>query len=566
MTHDESGAKGRAHDKQRGGFYTPPEVCDFVARWALACDPKTVLEPSCGEGRFLTALARQAEKTGVELPVVTAIERDEGEACKARSSALAAGMAEAGAEITTAGFFKHYLYRIDGQKTFDAVIGNPPYIRYQRFTGEESGYAAALLKAHGIGISRLSNAWMAFLALGADAVSAKGRLGMVLPAELLYTPGSERLRALLAGKFKRIIAITFKKPIFPDLLQDTVLLLADRSPASGKGLSILNLESTAELLIDTHVAASEAACERHNAQALSQNWLLASLSREQRAILDRLNRDPRIAQATELFEVNTGITTGENAFFILNRERAARAKLHARDLKPIVSKAAHVSGLVFAKSDYKELLDSGARVILYDPECTKQGVPLRKSAEQYIWDSEENGLGLTRKCQDRQDGDMWHIPPHSWKPQALLGRHIHKTPAIVLNPAGVQATDAFNKIRFTKGVNGALVAAAFLNSYTLALAEMKGTVYGGGVLSIYPGTVRRLRIPMPGAEHLDLRRLDELFRAGRFEEILNETDEALLMRGLGLSGTEVTQIRSVWTEFRKRRLLKNKKGRARRQG
>lgn len=43
--------------KLRGGFYTDHDIASFLARWVLEKKPKSVLEPSCGDGAFLEAIA-----------------------------------------------------------------------------------------------------------------------------------------------------------------------------------------------------------------------------------------------------------------------------------------------------------------------------------------------------------------------------------------------------------------------------------------------------------------------------------------------------------------------------
>src|ERR1039458_8041915 len=51
-------------DKLRGGYYTSPEVASWLCSWAIRSVKETVLEPSCGNGVFLTAAARRYEELG----------------------------------------------------------------------------------------------------------------------------------------------------------------------------------------------------------------------------------------------------------------------------------------------------------------------------------------------------------------------------------------------------------------------------------------------------------------------------------------------------------------------
>ena len=75
-------------------------------------------------------------------------------------------------------------------------------------------------------------------------------------------------------------------------------------------------------------------------------------------------------------------------------------------------------------------------------------------------------------------------------------------------------TDTLHKERFHEGVDGSAVASAFLNTYTLALSETLGRSYGGGVLTFEPGEMRKMRIPMKGADKLDIKKIDRLQREG----------------------------------------------------
>ena len=49
--------KNETSQKLRGGYYTPRDLASFLARWVGQINPKDVLEPSCGDGVFFSALA-----------------------------------------------------------------------------------------------------------------------------------------------------------------------------------------------------------------------------------------------------------------------------------------------------------------------------------------------------------------------------------------------------------------------------------------------------------------------------------------------------------------------------
>ena len=67
--------------KLRGGYYTDLDIAAFLARWVLQTRPKRVLEPSCGDGVFIAAIAQSDHSS---LRDLVAFEIDPKEAAKAR--------------------------------------------------------------------------------------------------------------------------------------------------------------------------------------------------------------------------------------------------------------------------------------------------------------------------------------------------------------------------------------------------------------------------------------------------------------------------------------------------
>jgi len=76
-------------------------------------------------------------------------------------------------------------FAVGADPAFDVVIGNPPYIRYQDFTGEARARARAREAAirGGISPTGLASSWAAFTVHSALFLRKGGRLVFVLPAE-----------------------------------------------------------------------------------------------------------------------------------------------------------------------------------------------------------------------------------------------------------------------------------------------------------------------------------------------------------------------------------------------
>lgn len=132
-------------------------------------------------------------------------------------------------------------------------------------------------------------------------------------------------------------------------------------------------------------------------------------------------------------------------------------------------------------------------------------------------------------------------------------------PRMILNKREMLVTNNLHKIRFSEGIDGSLVTAAFLNIYTLAISELIGRGYSSGLLELTPNTIRQLRIPMRMAERLDFQKIDDWQRTGEINKILEYTDSVLLHEGLGLTDDEIKMLHDIWDRLRNKRLNRNKK-------
>ncbi len=187
--------------KARGAFFTPPVLANFLARWAIHGNPTArVLDPACGEGVFLLAAACRLRELGaVEEKLDDQVHGvDLHQASLAETSRL---LEEEGldANLVPANFFElvppSELFSSFGP--FDAVVGNPPFVRYQQHNGEARRVSALAALRQGVRLSGLASSWAALLVHAAAFLEPEGRLAMVLPAELLTVGYAEPIRQWL---------------------------------------------------------------------------------------------------------------------------------------------------------------------------------------------------------------------------------------------------------------------------------------------------------------------------------------------------------------------------------
>lgn len=283
--------------KLRGGYYTPQPIARFLAEWVSKAGSKT-LEPSVGDGAILSELS--------PLGTPTAIELLSEEAEKAQSST--------GINVHIGDFFTWFTESRYG--TFDGVAGNPPYVRFGNWDEEHRTSAFELMEEVGLKPTKLTNAWLPFVVASILAVRPGGRVGLVLPAELLQVDYAKQIRSFLIDNCSDVTIVSFSDLVFPGILQEVVLLLAIRGegPAQMRGTEVADATKLETIKLDT-VAVQAPLHE-------AEKWTKYYLEPQQVETLRGLKTDPRLTQFGDHAAVNVGVVTGRNSFFCMNEAQA----------------------------------------------------------------------------------------------------------------------------------------------------------------------------------------------------------------------------------------------------
>lgn len=504
-------------DKIRGGYYTPAPIARFLAGWVTAAGPR-VLEPSCGDGRILRELAALGDQAhGVELVAA--------EAAKARMFA----------PVDTADLFSW-----PGEAGWDGVAGNPPYIRFGHWAAQQREPAIAVLHREGLRPNRLTNAWVPFVVASTTLVREGGRVGLVLPAELLQVGYAAQLRDFLVSRYREITLVSFGRLVFEGVLQEVVLFcgVVGSGPARIRTVQL----DDADGLVAADLDVPSAPALRHD----HEKWTTYFLNPEQIGTLRGLKESGQLTRLGLLAEVDVGIVTGRNSFFTFTDAQAQELGLTPHCV-PLVSRSAQLSGLCYDNDCRTADLAAGQRTwLLHAP-----AVPQDAALLAHIAAGEAAGVQRGYKCSLRKP---WWITPSLWVPDLFMLRQIHRSPRLTVNAAGATSTDTVHRVRVGAGTEPRALAAVFHNSATFAFTEIMGRSYGGGILELEPAEAERLPVPPPACADRDLAGdVDLLLRANEIEKALDLVDRRVLIEALGLSPEVVTQCRAAWLALRLRR-------------
>lgn len=540
--------------RARGAFFTPEPIAAHLAAWAVRSDPQaTVLDPTCGEAVFLLASGRELKAAGCQPSDLD--QRLYGVDLHAESLAVASRLLEAeglDAHLLPADFFAIATPDQLGSSLpyMDAVVGNPPFVRYQQHVGVTRRRSASAALRQGVRLNGLASSWAALLVHACGFLKPDGRLAMVLPAELLTVSYAEPVRAWLRQRFEKVHLVLFERLQFEDALEKVVLVLAEGSGGCD-AFSLYHVEDAEDL------SSIKPYGNWSVTPAAEGKWTDLLLPHRQRQLFKRVVSD-YFVPLSQYGTTELGIVTGANSFFALSESTRLRFGLGEDQLVRISPPGTrHLEGITFSRQQWQALREADERVWLLRPEPTDTCEGLRA----YIATGEAAGVHEAYKCQIRSP---WWRPPIVPAPDLFFTYMSHRYPRLIANAANVTFVNSMHGVRLASE-SRALAKVALpllcLNSVTMLGAELFGRSYGGGILKMEPREAAVLPMPsLPILErawlelkpHKDV--LERQLKAGTWTSVVKRVDAALLGSAAGQTELEIAGLLDAARSLRVRRL------------
>ena len=421
---------------------------------------------------------------------------------------------------------------------FDAVVGNPPYVRQEAV---DTDRARAHLDAFGPdgetpyrdgdrALSRRSDAYVYFVTHATQFLRPGGRLGVVVPAKWLTTRYGGPFQRFLFHHYRLHGVVGFGARAFDDALVDTVLLLAERCPdpdrrrATPVRFCRLDEQVTADGLLATlddvgvptadgttpddpfAVTRSDAGrtvTVRQGRLADGESAKLAPYLDAAVPFLGLLSADALVPLG-DLGTVKRGVMTGANDFFFLDADGWA-AEVDDRFLTPAIKSIRDLDGRRVAAADTdRSLLTVHDYVAAVADETGADGAALASAVidaldrdgydglRAYLDRGRERGFHERRSCRARE---VWFDLGPCPAPTVFVPKFFDEDVLAVANPDGLLASNAVDCLwtdadpRVLLGVLNATVTAGLLEAW--------GRSEGGGALQVMTYELRTLPVPDP---------------------------------------------------------------------
>ena len=539
--------------KERGAFFTPDEITRFMANWAIRTPGDRVLEPSAGDAAFLVAAVdrlRELNSHKDSRPTVDGVEIHAHSARVAQQRVREAG---GKAQIRHSDFFT-----VAPEPIYDTVIGNPPYIRYQDFSGESRARSREAALRGGVSLTGLASSWAAFTIHSAMFLKQGGRLGLVLPAELLSVNYAAPVRRFLFNRFRDVQLVLFDEQVFPEAEADVVLLLADgylEGPAHHA--TIRQSKNAADL-------ASLGAGQVWRPTDPAAKWTSSLIDPKAIEPLHKLLQRELFTSLETWGDTTLGIVTGNNKYFTLSPQRVKELGLRRSELLRLSPPgSSHLRGLSLSNAMLTKLGREGHATYLFYPSD-----PPSAEAAAYIEDGHRTGVDTAYKCRVRK---TWYQVPLVSAADLLLTCMNADTPRLTANDAGARHLNSVHGVYLNdkyRELGRELLPLASLNSVTLLHAEMVGRAYGGGILKIEPKEADVWAMPSPAlilacadALRTIKQQVAVLLGEGKLLDAVEVVDQVVLDGCGDLSAKQITRIRQARAELTNRRTMRAASGR-----
>lgn len=481
-------AISQAERRVLGRFDTPRPLAQALTNWAVRDGSETVLEPSCGGGVIVkSALSRLAE-LGSTRPdrQIWACDIDPRALIETRRNVAP------DEPNLVLGDFLSLTSSSFGGSTFNAIVGNPPYVRLHTMDAATRRTARNALPAQSL-VDGKASLWAYFPIHSFKFLAAGGRMGWILPETILHSEYGKQILSWAAQNFHRCIAVSLRERCFLSNGANervVVLLLSGAGARAEREVEMIEFASANECI--------SALCGLAHPQSphlpqLNGHAVPHLVSDVATVTAHTMEIASDLRRFGEFADVKIGVVTGDNDFFLLTAQDRSFAKLSARHFKRVVGKFANLGGgFNFTEEKARQNSDSeSARSWMLCPAPTSADTKLAEYLGKYSSDAIAGNSTMAKRLN-------WQVPQLGAVPHAFfqyMGKH---GPRMVLNGAGHYCTNTIHRIFFERQVSQArrrAICLALHSSYSQLSAEFEGRQYGSGVLKLEPSEVKRLLCP-----------------------------------------------------------------------
>lgn len=355
-----------------------------------------------------------------------------------------------------------FLTKLNG---FDAIIGNPPYVRIQnlqKYNIEEIKYYQSPSFGYEVAKKATFDKYFLFIQRAIELLNQNGRLGYIVPHKFFLTKGGEELRRFITTNCQLSKIIHFGvTQVFPVKSTYTAILIIQKERKEAfefKRIKKISPEALSNV---------NGFIEYKSSSFSSTPWIFLSPKTE--AIFNKFNNEQFIP-LSEVAEINVGLQTSADKIYIFKPEEETKdTYIFIKNGKKYeVEKRICVSAIYDLSFDLFDRLDGNAQIIfpykVLDDHAELIGEEDFRCNFPLAWEYLNINKASLEKRNLQGNNPKWYQYGRS---QSLSKFHNnHKLVWSVLAKSAPYTLDQ-NDLQFTGGGNGPYYALLKKSDYSL---------------------------------------------------------------------------------------------------
>jgi adenine-specific DNA-methyltransferase len=519
--------------RKLGAYYTPTKVSLPMVKWAVRNSNDVVIDPTFGGCSFIDSAIKTLRSFGTIDTTDHLYGSDVDPIAFEYLKKLLPN-------YLSTRFFDLDFFKADFDVSFDAIVGNPPYIKHDNIP-ENSLISAKSAVANLSLFQTLSrpNYWVYFIVHCASLLKEGGRMAFVLPQSITHAKYSENLLSYMTSIFESIDIYPIRDQIFSNTNESTVIALFNNySSKLHRGVvyvhdSINSIDISKTL--KTHGKIQESERLSHKA---SESEALSALQ--------KLSSEYSIYPLSNYFVVKIGVVTGFKKYFIIDRNRAVELNINSRYLKPVFSNASDLDELIVSKTAEARLPFLLGIPDSYIMEQIGSDAALDTYLKSAPLEVKETAHAKGRK--------PWYSVRSVYVPDAFIKNVVRNQSFIYANYS--QATCTNNIIRLSKirDIDVRVLSLFSTTSLFQLSALINAKAYGRNALKLEPAGINKILLPYKKLSEDEITEAVECFSECAKSQSMFRMDLLLLNKYLGMSKEEIIDIRRRLQEIQ---LLRN---------
>lgn len=462
-----------------GQFSTPIALAIDVLAHAKSIFPKKCkvrfLDPAFGTGSFYSALNFVFPLTKIE--IATGFEIDEHYGKPALDL-----WSKTGLSYQLTDFTKQAPSSED--KKYNLIICNPPYVRHHHLNGQKERLQAKALDAANMKLSGLAGLYCYFMALTHPWMEKNAIAGWLIPSEFMDVNYGQAVKDYLLNEVTLLQIHRFDPSDvqFKDaLVSSAVVWLKNIKPVKNHKVKFTYGGTIDKPTYEKDVSLSTLAQEK--------KWTRFPLSDER--------EESNVPKLSDFFLVKRGIATGDNKYFILEREEIEARGLPLEQFRPILPSPRYltVSEVKADKSGYPDIVNQ-----LFVLDCKLPLDEIKKNYPKlyaYLEEGIQTGVSERYLCKTRK---VWYSQESRQESRfycTYIGRSdnegknpfrfiLNRSKAIVSNSYLILYPKPHLEKEIEQNPELSEILLQALNQITGKAMLDEGRVYGGGMHKMEP--------------------------------------------------------------------------------